>query len=204
MSIIHSCLRLALPFTKSLIGYLVTNLYLCCLSILFQIFTSAAVNPVTTSLTLSSLTAILTHCFYWQVLLDIVWNWGDIKFGWLRHSLQTNPYPCLQNKFYWNHLLQIYLLVRIYLPVLLHWLRSTPKLWNLISLPVGDVCVCIYIYVCVCVRVYILHIDMSVLLIKFGNQNSACEINFKIIGYISACYILCSHKAFIYFRNVKG
>ena len=62
----------------------------------------------------------------------------------------------------------------------------------------------IYICMCVCVHVCILHIDMSVLRIKFGNQNSACEIHFKIIGYISACYMLCSHKAFIYFRNVKG
>ena len=111
----------------------------------FHICSSKSSN---TSFTLSSLTAILTHCFYWQVLLDIVWNWGDTKFGWLRHSLQTNPYPCLQNKFYWNHLLQIYLLLRICLPVLLHWLHSTPKVWNLISLPVGDVCVCVsYIFI---------------------------------------------------------
>lgn len=196
MSIIHSCLRLALPFTKSLIGYLVINLCLCCLSILFQIFTSAAVNPITTSFTLSSLTAILTYCFYWQVLLDIVWNWGDIKFGWLRHSLKTNPYPCLQNKFYWNHLLQIYLLLRICLPVLLHWLHSTPKVWNLISLPVGDVCVCI----CVCVLLtYWYECGPN----KVWESKLCMWDQLKIIGYISACFMLCSHKAFIYFRNVK-
>ena len=44
------------------------------------------------------------------------------------------------------------------------------------------------VYVCVC----FLHIDMSVVLIKFGNQSSACEINLRLLDIFLhvLCYVV--------------